>query len=97
MDGFLRCNISTIYGGEIVIPVGGTRFWNTRTNERREPETGERISATVPREDFLEHARKPKSRVLRRTLEHLGHIEQLRTPWLRVAPKFHRELTRFKH
>jgi len=47
------------------------------------------IAATLSGEDFLTCAKKPENKELRRALEKWGYIERPRTPWLRVAPKFH--------
>ena len=40
----------------------------------------------VPIQDY---ARRPANKALRRALEKWGFIERPKTPWLRVAPKFH--------
>jgi ribulose 1,5-bisphosphate carboxylase large subunit-like protein len=47
------------------------------------------IAVALSGEDFLESAKNPEHHELRRALEKWGYIERLRTPWLRVAPKFH--------
>jgi len=46
-------------------------------------------------EDFVECAKKPEHRELRRALEKWGYIGRPKTPWLRIAPKFHPKRIRF--
>jgi hypothetical protein len=40
-------------------------------------------------ESLVDYARKPENQALRRALEKWGYIDRPKSPWLRVAPKFH--------
>jgi hypothetical protein len=50
----------------------------------------------MSKENFLEYAKRPENKELRRALGKWGYIERPRTPWLRVAPKFHPKPMKFE-
>jgi 2,3-diketo-5-methylthiopentyl-1-phosphate enolase len=47
------------------------------------------IAAAMAGVPLAEAAKKAENKSLRGALEHWGYIERPKTPWLRVAPKFH--------
>ncbi len=47
------------------------------------------IAAAMAGVPIADYARKPENKELRRALEKWGYMERPKTPWLRVAPKFH--------
>ncbi|MGD1101066.1 MAG: RuBisCO large subunit C-terminal-like domain-containing protein [Terriglobia bacterium] len=77
------------YGTDIVIPAGGGMLGHPDGYTAGAKAWQQAIAATLSGEDFLTCAKKPENKELRRALEKWGYIERPRTPWLRVAPKFH--------
>jgi 2,3-diketo-5-methylthiopentyl-1-phosphate enolase len=77
------------YGTDIVIPAGGGMLGHPDGYTAGAKAWHQAIAATLSGEDFLTCAKKPENKELRRALEKWGYIERPRTPWLRVAPKFH--------
>ena len=77
------------YGPDIIIPAGGGMLGHPDGYTAGARAWQQAIAATMSDEDFIECARKPENRELRRALEKWGYIERPKTPWLRVAPKFH--------
>ena len=77
------------YGPDIVIPAGGGMLGHPDGYTAGAQAWQQAIAATMSDEDFIEYAKKPENKALRRALEKWGTIERPKTPWLRVAPKFH--------
>jgi 2,3-diketo-5-methylthiopentyl-1-phosphate enolase len=77
------------YGPDIIVPAGGGMLGHPDGYTAGAKAWQQAIAATMSDEDFIEYARKPENRELRRALEKWGYIERPKTPWLRVAPKFH--------
>ncbi len=77
------------YGTDIVIPAGGGMLGHPDGYQAGAKAWQQAIAASLSGEDFLACAKKPENKELRRALEKWGYIERPRTPWLRVAPKFH--------
>ncbi len=77
------------YGPDIVIPAGGGMLGHPDGYTAGAKSWQQAIAAAMSNEDFIEYAKKPENRELRRALEKWGYIERPKTPWLRVAPKFH--------
>ena len=77
------------YGKDIVIPAGGGMLGHPDGYAAGARAWQQAIAVTLSGEDFLAAAKKPENHELRRALEKWGYIERPRTPWLRVAPKFH--------
>lgn len=77
------------YGPDIVIPAGGGMLGHPDGYTAGAKSWQQAIAAAMSDEDFVEYARKPENGELRRALEKWGYIERPKTPWLRVAPKFH--------
>ena len=77
------------YGPDIVIPAGGGMLGHPDGYTAGARAWQQAIAATMSDEDFIECARKPENRELRRAIEKWGYIERPKTPWLRIAPKFH--------
>jgi 2,3-diketo-5-methylthiopentyl-1-phosphate enolase len=77
------------YGPDIVIPAGGGMLGHPDGYTAGARAWQQAIAASMSEEDFLQYARRPENRELRRALEKWGYIERPKTPWLRVAPKFH--------
>lgn len=77
------------YGTDIVIPAGGGMLGHPDGYTAGAKAWQQAIAVTLSGEDFLASARKPENLELKRALEKWGYIERPRSPWLRVAPKFH--------
>jgi len=77
------------YGPDIIIPAGGGMLGHPDGYTAGAKAWQQAIAATMSDEDFVEYAKKPENKELRRALEKWGYIERPKTPWLRVAPKFH--------
>jgi 2,3-diketo-5-methylthiopentyl-1-phosphate enolase len=77
------------YGPDIIIPAGGGMLGHPDGYTAGARAWQQAIAATMSDEDFVEYAKKPENRELRRALGKWGYIERPKTPWLRVAPKFH--------
>jgi 2,3-diketo-5-methylthiopentyl-1-phosphate enolase len=83
------------YGPDIVIPAGGGMLGHPDGYTAGAKAWQQAIAATMSQENFLEYAKKPGNKELRRALEKWGYIERPKTPWLRVAPKFHPKPMKF--
>jgi 2,3-diketo-5-methylthiopentyl-1-phosphate enolase len=83
------------YGPDIIVPAGGGMLGHPDGYTAGAKAWQQAIAATMSDEDFLEYARRPENRELRRALEKWGYIERPKTPWLRVAPKFHPHKMKF--
>jgi 2,3-diketo-5-methylthiopentyl-1-phosphate enolase len=77
------------YGKDIVIPAGGGMLGHPDGYTAGAKAWQQAIAGALSKEDFLEFAKKPENKELRRAIEKWGYIERPQTPWLRVAPKFH--------
>ncbi len=77
------------YGTDIVIPAGGGMLGHPDGYTAGAKSWQQAIAGALAGEDFLAFAKRPENKELRRALEKWGYIERPRTPWLRVAPKFH--------
>lgn len=83
------------YGTDIVIPSGGGMLGHPDGYTAGARAWQQAIAATLSDEDFLQYAKRPENKELRRALEKWGYIERPKTPWLRVAPKFHPKPMKF--
>ena len=83
------------YGTDIVIPAGGGMLGHPDGYTAGAKAWQQAIAATMSNQDFLECAKKPENKELRRALEKWGYIERPKSPWLRVAPKFHPKPMKF--
>ena len=83
------------YGPDIVIPAGGGMLGHPDGYTAGAKAWQQAIAATMSDEDFVECAKRPENKELRRALEKWGYIERPKTPWLRVAPKFHPKRMKF--
>ncbi len=83
------------YGPDICVPAGGGMLGHPDGYTAGAKAWQQAIAATMSDEDFIDYARKPENRELRRALEKWGYIERPKTPWLRVAPKFHPHKMKF--
>ncbi|MCL5098544.1 MAG: RuBisCO large subunit C-terminal-like domain-containing protein [Candidatus Omnitrophica bacterium] len=77
------------YGPDIVIPAGGGMLGHPDGYTAGAKAWQQAIAGAMSNENFLEFAKHPENRELRRALEKWGYLERPKTPWLRVAPKFH--------
>ncbi len=76
------------YGPDIIVPAGGGMLGHPDGYTAGARAWQQAIAATMSDEDFVDYARKPENKELRRALEKWGYIERPKTPWLRAAPKF---------
>jgi 2,3-diketo-5-methylthiopentyl-1-phosphate enolase len=76
------------YGPDIVIPAGGGMLGHPDGYTAGAKAWQQAIAGTMSSENFIEYAKKPENRELRRAIEKWGYIERPRTPWLRISPKF---------
>ena len=77
------------YGPDIIIPAGGGMLGHPDGYTAGAKAWQQAIAGAMSEEDFLAFARHPENRELRRAIEKWGYLERPKTPWLRVAPKFH--------
>jgi 2,3-diketo-5-methylthiopentyl-1-phosphate enolase len=84
------------YGPDIVIPAGGGMLGHPDGYTAGAKAWQQAIAGTMSDEDFIEYARKPENEELRRAIEKWGYIDRPKTPWLRVAPKFHPKRMKFE-
>ncbi len=85
------------YGPDIVIPAGGGMLGHPDGYTAGAKAWQQAIAGTMSNENFLDFAKRPENKELRRALEKWGYIERPRTPWLRVAPKFHPRPMKFEN
>jgi 2,3-diketo-5-methylthiopentyl-1-phosphate enolase len=83
------------YGTDITIPAGGGMLGHPDGYTAGAKAWQQAIAGSLSKEPFLEFAKKPENKELRRALEKWGYIERPHTPWLRVAPKFHPKPMKF--
>jgi len=83
------------YGPDIVIPAGGGMLGHPDGYTAGAQAWQQAIEATMAGVDLVEFARRPENKALRGALEKWGYIERPKTPWLRVAPKFHPKKMKF--
>lgn len=83
------------YGPDIVIPAGGGMLGHPDGYTAGAKSWQQAIAGTMSDEDFIEFAKHPENKELRRALEKWGYIERPKTPWLRIAPKFHPKKMKF--
>jgi len=81
------------YGTDIVIPAGGGMLGHPDGYTAGARAWQQAIEGALSEGDFLSFARKPENKELRRAIEKWGYIERPKSPWLRVAPKFHPKKT----
>lgn len=77
------------YGNDIVIPAGGGMLGHPDGYTAGAQAWQQAIASVMEDVPITDYARKPENKALRGALEKWGYIERPRTPWLRVAPKFH--------
>ena len=77
------------YGPDIVIPAGGGMLGHPDGYTAGAKAWQQAIAAVMDGVPLPEAAGKPENAALRRALEKWGYIERPKSPWLRVAPKFH--------
>ncbi len=85
------------YGPDIVIPAGGGMLGHPDGYTAGAKSWQQAIAASMSDTDFVEYAKKPENKELRRALEKWGYIERPKTPWLRIAPKFHPKRMKFEN
>lgn len=77
------------YGKDIIIPSGGGMLGHPDGYTAGAEAWQQAIAALMEGVHIADYARRPENQALRRALEKWGYIERPKTPWLRVAPKFH--------
>lgn len=77
------------FGPDMVIPSGGGMLGHPDGYTAGAEAWQQAIAGAMAGIDLFEYAKKPENKSLRRALEKWGAIERPKTPWLRVAPKFH--------
>jgi len=77
------------YGPDIVIPAGGGMLGHPDGYTAGAQAWQQAIAAAMAGEDLVQAAKRKENKALRGALEKWGYIERPKTPWLRVAPKFH--------
>jgi 2,3-diketo-5-methylthiopentyl-1-phosphate enolase len=83
------------YGPDIIIPAGGGMLGHPDGYTAGAQAWQQAIEATMAGEDLVAFAKKRENAALRGALEKWGTIDRPKTPWLRVAPKFHPKKTKF--
>ena len=83
------------YGPDIIIPAGGGMLGHPDGYMAGAKSWQQAIAACMSDEDFVEYAKRPANKELRRALEKWGYVERPKSPWLRVAPKFHPKTMKF--
>jgi 2,3-diketo-5-methylthiopentyl-1-phosphate enolase len=77
------------YGKDIIIPSGGGMLGHPDGYTAGAQAWQQAIASVMKDVPINEYARRPENKALRRALEKWGYLERPKTPWLRVAPKFH--------
>ena len=77
------------YGPDICIPAGGGMLGHPDGYTAGAQAWQQAIAAVMSNVPLPDAARRPENAALRRALEHWGYMTRPKTPWLRVAPKFH--------
>ncbi len=77
------------YGKDIIIPSGGGMLGHPDGYTAGAQAWRQAIASAMDNADLVEYAKKPENGALRSALEKWGYLERPKTPWLRVAPKFH--------
>ncbi len=83
------------YGTDIVIPAGGGMLGHPDGYTAGAKAWRQAIDAALSNENFIDYAKKPENKELRRAIEKWGYIERPKSPWLRVAPEFHPKTMKF--
>ncbi len=84
------------YGPDICIPAGGGMLGHPDGYTAGAQAWQQAIAAVMSDIPLPDAARKPENAALRRALEHWGYMTRPKTPWLRVAPKFHPKPMKFE-
>ena len=77
------------YGLDIIMPAGGGMLGHPGGYTAGAEAWQQAIASVMEGVPIDEYARKPENKSLRGALEKWGYLERPKTPWLRVAPKFH--------
>lgn len=77
------------YGKDIIIPSGGGMLGHPDGYTAGAKAWQQAIASVMEGVHILEYAKRPENKELKRALEKWGYIDRPKTPWLRVAPKFH--------
>lgn len=77
------------YGTDIIIPAGGGMLGHPDGYTAGARAWQQAIAGALSEDDFLDFARRPENLELRRAIEKWGYMERPKSPWLRVAPRFH--------
>jgi 2,3-diketo-5-methylthiopentyl-1-phosphate enolase len=77
------------YGKDIIIPSGGGMLGHPDGYAAGAQAWQQAIAAAMQDIPLTEAAKMPENKALRRAMEKWGYLERPKTPWLRVAPKFH--------
>jgi ribulose 1,5-bisphosphate carboxylase large subunit-like protein len=85
------------FGPDIIIPAGGGMLGHPDGYKAGARAWRQAIDGALSDMDFIEFAKKPENKELRRAIEKWGYIERPKSPWLRVAPKFHPKRMSFDH
>lgn len=84
------------YGPDIVIPAGGGMLGHPDGYMAGAQSWQQAIAAVMQNVPLPEAARKAENRALRRALEKWGYMTRPKSPWLRLAPKFHPKAMKFE-
>ncbi len=76
------------YGPDITIPSGGGMLGHPDGYTAGAKAWQQAIAGSMAGGNFLEFAKRPENRELRRAIEKWGYIERPKTPWLRISPKY---------
>jgi len=77
------------YGTDLVIPAGGGMLGHPDGYTAGAKSWQQAIAGAMSDEPFVEFAKRPENKELRRAIWKWGYLERPKSPWLRVAPKFH--------
>ena len=83
------------YGPDICIPAGGGMLGHPDSYTAGAQAWQQAIAAVMANVPLPDAARQPGNEALRHALEHWGYMVRPKTPWLRVAPKFHPKPMKF--
>jgi 2,3-diketo-5-methylthiopentyl-1-phosphate enolase len=84
------------YGPDIVIPAGGGMLGHPDGYTAGAQSWQQAIAAVMANVPLPDAARKPENKALRRALEHWGYMTRPKSPWLRLAPKYHPKPMKFE-
>ncbi|MDO8587746.1 MAG: RuBisCO large subunit C-terminal-like domain-containing protein, partial [Armatimonadota bacterium] len=77
------------YGPDICIPAGGGMLGHPDGYTAGAQAWQQAIAAAMSDENLIDYAKRPENQALRHAIEKWGYIERPKSPWLRIAPKFH--------